>query len=501
MGLRQRVRQVVSELIGNARRTIDVWSNRIWSHRPSIDWQRVDYAFYDKLWRGQALGLEISGLLVKPISSKIVAWVLGQAPDIGIAEDEPLQGEVNDWWQANEGRILEAAMEAEKLGDVYIILNGDGTISLVQPDIVTPIVDEDDYSQIIGWRVNAVYPHPESAKTMTISDEYYADQRVRVMLRDGREIDRQPFRNPLGRIPVVHVPGPGKGVNDKWGRPRAEAMLNALHAYGQVLDSGLDGNYRQGRPSLGMKFDSVQAMDKFWDTYATTTTQTLPDGTTESTVQLDIDMDGVITYANAEAKYLTPGSSSTDVMNFLQILYYLILEHTELPEFLMGSAIQGSKASAETQMPPFIKFIEKEQKLIEGWVMDLVDLVVAYTRTVAMRRTATDISVKVLWPKLTDDDHRLTLDTLKWAYGVGLVDDENAVRLMPVEIEDPEAMLAKLKAAADQAAKDRGDAFDAAMKADAADADEDQPDAQMIQMPIPLNIGSEPAYAWPVANT
>lgn len=491
MNFIQRTRQRLSELIGNARRTINAYTNRIWSHRPSFDWNRVDYAFYDRLWRGQAVGLEKSGLLAKAIVSKIVAWTMGQAPEIMIAEDENLQSEVNDWWAANEKTILTGYLEAGKLGDSFLVMNGDGSLSVVPPDIVYPIVDEEDYSQIIGWRVNAVHPHPDSAKTMVIIDEYYADRRVRTKQLGGSIVgEPDVFPNPLGRIALVHVPGAGGGINDKFGRPLIEPALPALHDYGQTLDAGLDGNYRQGRPVFAMNFNSTSELNSFWDRYGKTDSKTLADGTIESNEYLDVDLEGIVTFANASGEFKSPGSSSADTMNYLQILYYLLLEHFELPEFLMGSAIQSSKASAETQMPPFIKFIEMQQRFTEGWVIDLVDLGIAWLRAAMMRRVAADLSIKVAWAKLTDDDNRLTLDTLKWAYASGLIDDENAVRLMPVEIEEPEAMLAKLRAEAAKARVESGDAFDEAMKKDAQNTESA---AEMTDL-IPLDIALKLPY-------
>lgn len=467
MGLLERTRQTISELIGSARRTINLYANRIWSTRPSFDWNRVDYAFYDKLWRGQAVGLEKSGLIVKPIVSKIVAWMLGRAPDIVIDDDEDLQGDVNNWCADNHPAIIKAALEAGKLGDCYLIMQGDGSLAVVPPDIVDPIVNEDDYSEIVGWRVTAVHPHPEKiGRTMRIVDEYYADRRVRRKRGQGAETV-ETFQNPLGLVPVVHIPGAGGGVNDKFGRPDAEPLLPLLHDYGQILDAGLDGVYRMGRPVFAINFESTQALDQFWERYGKTDTQKRSDGTVEETSYLDVDMEGIVTLANANGEFKAPGSSSQDSMNFLQILYYLVVEHTELPEFLLGSAIQGSKASAETQMPPFVKFIELRQTLSESWVLEIVELAIAYIRVTSMRRTA-EVKPRVQWAALTDDDNRLTLDTLKWAYASGLVDDENAIRLMPLDIDDPEAMLDRLRATS----TDVGDAFDAAMEREAAGADD-----------------------------
>jgi len=494
MNILRVVRQRISELIGASRRIIQTWTNSIWSHRPAFDWNRVDYAFYDRLRRGQAEGLEKSGLLLKPVVSKITAWMMGRAPTIVIEDNEDLQTDVNNWWSEIHSQVQFAMMESGHLGDCFIVFNGDGTLTILPPDIVYPIVaDEDevqnlnevDYSKIIGWRVVATHAHPMNAKTMRIIDEYFVDVRVRTKQIDGTPVgEPEVFRNPLGIIPIIHVAA-NRGVNDRFGRPYAEAMLPLLHDYGQVLDAGLDGNIKQGRPPFLLKFDKVSSMDAFWNRYGKIETYTNTDGTTGTNEYLDVDMNGIVTLANAEAEFKSPGSSSGDTVAYLEILYYLYLEHTEMPEFLMGTAISSSKASAEVQMPPFVMFIELMQSLNEYWVLELAKLAAAFLRVTLMQRGG-DLQVKLQWAQLTDEDNRLTLDTIKWAFSVGLIDDENAVRLMPVEIENPEEMLKKLEAEAEANRPEvtDGQQFDNAMQQDANQPDNpaddtDKPDAQM----------------------
>jgi hypothetical protein len=470
MSFFQRTRRAISELIGRTQRIISLWSNQIWSMRPSFDWSRVDYVFYDKLWRGKAAGLEKSGLLVAPIVSKLVAWVFGQLPKFVVEGDEAMQKDLNDWMQTVHATITRGMLESGKLGDSFLVLNGDGSLSLMPPDVVFPIVDEENYSNRIGWRVVAVYQHPEKFSTMKIIDEYTAEKRVRIIQKDGATISSEEYPNPLGRVAVVHIPNM-PGVNDLFGHPEAEPLLPLLHDYGQILDAGLDGNYKQGRPLLNVNFADLQSLEKFWSTYGKTKSQTLTDGTVEKTTYLDVTLEGVVTTANATVDWKAPGSSSADTIALLEILYYLVLENKELPEFLMGTAIASSKASAETQMPPFVMYIALRQLLNEGWLIELALLGLAYLRAVKMRRmaAASTPKVRVIWPRLTGEDNRLTLDTLKWAVSVGLLDDENAIRLMPLEVENPEAMLAKLKAgAAERVAQDaEAQAFEKGTEQDA----------------------------------
>jgi hypothetical protein len=49
------------------------------------------------------------------------------------------------------------------------------------------------------------------------------------------------------------------------------------------------------------------------------------------------------------------------------------------------------------------------------------------------------------WEPLDQEDGSLTLETLKWLRLEGLLPDQNAVELAPVEVDDAEAMVAKAK--------------------------------------------------------
>ena len=54
---------------------------------------------------------------------------------------------------------------------------------------------------------------------------------------------------------------------------------------------------------------------------------------------------------------------------------------------------------------------------------------------------------QVQFEELADQDGALTLETLRWAYAEGLIDDRTALMLAPVRFEDIDALL---EAAAEQ---------------------------------------------------
>jgi hypothetical protein len=400
------------------------------------DTSTSDYTFWDAARRGRKKGLEISGLFLKPLGSKVAAWVLGMRPLYKVA-DEKLQNAVNGWMQRHHARIIQAYEEAVNLADCYIVINPDLSMTIISPNFVSEIVDENDFSKIIGWRIEQTIPHPDyPGTTMTYTDEYTAQTRRKVIKKNGVVISDITYRNLIGRLPVIHIPN-RLGADEDFGRPEGEALIPVLQAYGNVIDAALKGNIMQGRPTPVVKnMGDAASVKEFWDAYGRTETNTLPDGTVETVPVIDLDTDRVLTLGgNAEFYYAAPGSFSSDTETLLGLLFYMILQHTEIPEFAWGNAIASSKASAESQMQPFVKWIEKKRGLAQDWLLALADVVSAYF--VALQPDLRYSSPVLHWQPLSGSDGLLTLQAIEWAYEQGLIDAETALILAPLDIGDP----------------------------------------------------------------
>jgi hypothetical protein len=233
-------------------------------------------------------------------------------------------------------------------------------------------------------------------------------------------------------VPVIHIRN-NVGSNEEFGRPEVEGLVHVLHRYGEILEAGLDGNLLQGRPTPALQFGTVEELDDFWEKYANRETKTFPDGSTETYESIEFDSDNLLATTGA-LKYAQPGAFAGETQTLLGVLYWLIVEHTELPEFVLGTAIQGSRASADTQMPIFARFIEGKRGDARKWVMELLSVVLGL-----MALTEAGVQVEepeLRWEPLTQQDGQLTLATVQWALSEGLLDEETALSLAPVDIED-----------------------------------------------------------------
>lgn len=441
MNVINRVVTGVKELIGSARQ----WSISAQTPLSLFNFRDIshsDYAFWDRARRGRARGMEISGLLLKPLGSKVAAWVLG-IPPLWKVDDAALRDALNQLIQNLHPKILKTFEESLNISDCYIVMNADLSATVIAPHFVKPIVDERDWSKVIGYKITQSVQHPEqTGRTMTVVDEYTATNRVQTVTVDGGVSRQRVFKNVIGMVPVVKVSNI-LGADEENGRPEGDALVPLLQAYGQVLEAALKGNILQGRPTpVIKKMGTADQVKKFWDRLGRTQTITKADGTTETITTIPFNSDQLLTLGgDAEFSYEAPGSFSSDTETLLGLLFYLLLQHAEIPEFVWGNAISSSKASAESQLEPFLKWIQKKRGATRDWLTQIATIAAAYLCVINPNMKFQVPTIQ--WQPIADKDGRLTLDAIKFGYLNGLIDARTALVLMPIEINEPDATLFK----------------------------------------------------------
>lgn len=439
-----RIREYLTTGANALSRSVRVVTSRFrtsWG-RTSHDWSRPDYGFWRRAYYCRARGLELSGLFLRPLINKIAAWTLGRPPQWR-CENEASQEALVGWWSDHHPEIVRAWRSALKLGDAFAVVNADLTMTIVPPETVEPIVSEGDYSEVTGWRITQVVKHPtRTSDRMTVTDEYTVERRVHRVEVNGRLAEETEYPNLIGRAPVVHIANqPADG--ETFGHPEAEALVEVLHRYGEVMEAGVEGNILQGRATPVLKFNDVTALADFFNRNETEERHTLPDGTTERAPAVEFDPQALVAVVG-DFKWESPAPFAGETAKLLELMFYLILEHTELPEFVFGNAIASSKASAETQLPIFIRFVEMRQGEMSGWLTELAEIVLAYLALVEPGVVAESPTLQ--WEALDQTDGRLTLETVMWAYGEGLLDERTALMLAPIDVADIDDVLATAKA-------------------------------------------------------
>jgi hypothetical protein len=374
-------------------------------------------------------------------------------------EQENATAALAEWWGDWHDIILKAWNDALNEGDAYILFHTDASLAILPPESMEVIVSDDDYSKIVGYRSTQVLPHPSEESKMWIEDEWREDGFQRTTKVDGIIKSVQEWPNPVpGLIPVVHIANRPLS-NQTFGHPECEALVPLFHKYGEVLDAAIEGNVLQGRPTPTLTFETVQDLEAFDTDNAFTETQQLSDGRTQTVKTYDIDLSQLLVASGAKFEYKAPGSFVGDTERILGLLFYLLLEHTQLPEFIFGNAVSSSKASAETQMPVFIEYIKMRRSEMAQWLNPIAETAAIYLSLTSPELVSSE-QPQIQWEDMTTEDGKLTLETLKWAYLEGLIDDRTALMLAPVEFEDIDAILVAAEAQREERLALEQDEFD-----------------------------------------
>lgn len=461
---------LVKETIGRTRRSYHI---RYHDHlmQETADQTQADYAFYDELRRGGIEGLEIAGNFSKVVASKTAGWCMGQLPQIK-HENDALEQELNNWLSDNLPDIIQFTEDMVALGDFYMAINPDLSLTPLMPNTIEPIVSEMNYKDVVGWEVRERINHPTRMEYWQIETNIYtAEKRMRLVeFAKGPAIDES-YPNLIGRLNVVAMHN-NKQTNDVYGTPEVAPLVKTskslLFAYNEVLRAAINGNIRIGRPTPTIEFKDFEQMEQFMAENADTITrERLNEITGEiesvSEYYIDFDADQLLTLSGASFKYAQPGEISRDTEALLGLLFVMMVQILEIPEFVMGGELTSSRSTAEVQMEVFEQWVSKKRGQFQKWLLEMLKVVALFIGASTPGIGSVDVDgIELVWEPLTGKDGKLTLEALAWAYSQGLIDKTTALMLAPIDIEDVAAVLEAVEAE-DKARQSNRDAQFAAL--------------------------------------
>jgi hypothetical protein len=447
----------VSELIGryvvgDAQMTLF----RSRSYVKTVDETIPDYEFYDRLRRCKAKGYTLGGLFAKRIERVIASWVLGGGLTVTLHEGQGrtlparradyTNGLIAEFVQS----LLDAGMDNETatddddrtsslllsiykaalgLGDQYVIVNADGSLSVASPDTVTVKRDPLNYRRVLSVTVQT------RTDGYVITDEYRADGRTVTIKRGDQLVSAQQYQNLLGVIPVVHIAHDRSG-NETYGHPIHEELLPLYDQYDDLIYKQLDGAKLLGNPLLTFAgMEDINAVINANDT-ATDEQYYDKDGNLQNRKQLNIDSNAVLLIGKGGSASFTspPVGFTADTKTALKSLFLLLLDHTGIPEFVWGGEMGSARASSDTQMSQFVKDIQ-------GWRLDAGGWIIRLCKLWLMTKALTDpklviASLALEWPPLVQEDKEIRLKQVETGRKESLLTDETALALLDL-VDDP----------------------------------------------------------------
>lgn len=435
---------VIAEMIGREALLVDSF----WPSHASTtaDATRTDYKFWDRLRHGKAEGFEFGGLFAKPICEIVASWVIGELPTVTLlepgeagVEDDPrnyTDRMIERFLLYNHALLMTTVEDKYGLGDQWIIINPDGSLSVPSPDTVSIDVDPTDYRRVVKVTITTKF---RGVKT---TDEYTEKQRRVTVEEYPKDPKVTTYTNLLGRIPVVHWPNDRRG-NELFGRVLYEPMFRLFSRFDSLIEKALNGVELVGNP-----IPVFEGMENVAETIAA---NSVPDteqyaGLDGSTVTRNViafdTLSAIFVGKGGSFSFKAPAAGFTeDITAMLRMLFLLICNFARIPEFLWGGAVEASKASTETQMPPFVQYIQSMQVKLAGQGTDedlglparggLYELIDVWLRMKALRdRKIVVDTLQVEWPDMTAEAAQIKLQKIIYADSQGYLPRGKALGLL-----------------------------------------------------------------------
>lgn len=457
---RKSVRQYVSEMLGRTPgRTGNMGFMKklmtsFWGSDITVDLSRSDYDLYRAIYHASVIekkGKEylLGAGFAKPIINSTAAFSIGMGFEVsldGADDGTPIKDAEDDIrkWVKRHGRDwYRMAKFAFREGDAFLILHDDYSIEMCKPEDVTVIYDPIT-SRIIGYdivetvdiaaNVTATYTREyrltsfrvvenKAGSETVLINRVFTDEGIMDGDTEGEAIAALPDDARLEvPLPVVHY---ANEVEPKsiYGMSEIQSALIYFYGYSQVLQDATKSNRYNSTPIPVIKGDQNVGVIESQQS-------------SNASLGWGRDMVLYLKGDNAEAKYLSVPQTMEDTGKLLEYYFYLIVQTSETPEFIFGTALTGSKASAETQMPIMVKkAIRKQQELapvLESMIMAYIHKKYAAGDQAfyAVVSAATEISIT--FPPIVDEDMKLTLDTIEMLVEKGIISDETALQLSVV---------------------------------------------------------------------
>jgi len=422
-GLFKRARQPVQEIIG---RVGSVLVGLI--RRPvlrTVDHTQADYAFWDRLYRGQEGTYKLGGLFARPIVEHHASWTLGKgftATTGDAATDEAL----DEFTNKNLQTLISWFMDARRLGDGYLVVNPDGTLTEAPPNQVDIFSDETDFRNIVRAVITS------QLEKVTITDEFRLDGRTVTVKRPNMPDEIIQFPNLTGRLAVIHLPT-DRSANELYGRPMFEPLLPLFAHYDDVASNSIVGVKTMSNPvpvleDIENPAAEMQAL--------ATDTETILSSDGDSHTRNVVDMSDLNMFATSgKFNWKAPASFTGDAWRMLKNLFYLMLQHINIPEWVWGGHIESSNASVDAQLPAWTGHIELGRLMLEPILQNLLQTWLATISLFMPVKTDADITIE--WPDLVAEDRKQTLEEVKFARMDGMIDKVTGLARLNL-VEDPE---------------------------------------------------------------
>jgi len=437
----------------------------LYAASPTIDESKVNYFLARALYKGTVItddkgikyGSEylLSAPFAKPIVNAIAAFLLNNIFKVAY-EDGQFEGHedyVNSWIESRSTDIFKLLVKSMTEGDSYVLIKNEFDAPLVRlkPELVEKVVNPADYTDVWGYNVsNIVYEgngiDNEGQKKIMYKTLYRKYAPYVVTIRSEKANDHvivnvdgnateQPYTNPNfyserfaliddfddlfnvnseeRPLPIVHFPNE-MDEQSIYGESEYRNLYFLFLRYHQVFDNAIKNNVFN---SVSTPYVSgITNMDAFLKENGVFDKET-------GTYKFDLRAGKMVMGGEGfDIRMIQSASTVESAEKLLNLIFWLIVQASEIPEFVFGTAVQSTNASVNNQMPVMVRKVKKKQKEFYNPVKELVESAVYYMGI----NGNTGVKVgdfKVVWGDILGDDMESRIKLVNLLDSLGLATD------------------------------------------------------------------------------
>jgi len=212
--------------------------------------------------------------------------------------------------------------------------------------------------------------------------------------------------NPWGFIPIVHFKNEPEET-ELFGASELEAVEPYLKAYHDVMLHAIQGSKMHSIPRLKLKLVDVERfiINNFGQ-------QVLDQIKRGEQVSVNLQGHELLIFTDEEdASFIEARSTIGDAEALLKLLFYCIVDVSEVPEFAFGVHTPSSHASVKEQMPLLIRRVARKREMVtECWQTLARMLLVMYSKITGKRFESYE--VEITWDAVIERDEKEYADTI-----------------------------------------------------------------------------------------
>ncbi len=385
----------------------------------TLDSSHVNYVMARELYDNVRANYKLGAGFAKPIINTAVAFM--GVPTFRI-DDEDAQTELENFAARNVAKMQETHRNAFRDGDCYVRLSREDRGGLLFPegaqiiynvmpaDMVENVVRNPLTGQEIEYTLKSQYSWKDSAgasRQCVIQQKISAEQiKTEIVSGDTPEgVEVGEVENPWGFIPIVRFQNEPDSSR-VFGRSDLEAVEPYLKAYHDVMMHAIQGSKLHSTPRLKLKLKNVA---KFLKENCGITN---PAADAENGITVNLSGREILFFQDGDdAEFIEARSSTGDATDLLHLLFYLIVDTSETPEFAFGVHTPSSLSSVREQMPILVRRVARKRECFtEAW--QLVARMVLAMTTLANGGKFETYETTLIWDEIDPRDDKDVAETL-----------------------------------------------------------------------------------------